>query len=188
MNRHCWLLAIGWLLALALLVPAVPAAATLDDFVGTFLGYAEVRDTGSDQVAQREPTIMIEPYKRNGLHIRWSVVDLVDGRRDVAGVSYGEDELLLVPSPNGQYLVASQPHSPFQRAERESAIMGDVVRWGLLDEDGLKVFSFVLLDDGRYELQRYLRANGEDGIRIEYQRIVDDEVTRRSEGFARRVD
>lgn len=180
---------VAWLASALLLLHASPAAALdLDKFVGVFLGYAEVQDPGSAEIMERETTIMIEPYKRDGLHIRWNNVDLVDGRRDVAGVAYREDELLLEPSPNGQYLIASHPHSPFRRARPESAILGDTVRWGLLDDEGLKVFSFVLLEDGRYELQRYLRADGEDGIRLEYERIVDDDVTRRIEGFARKVD
>jgi hypothetical protein len=48
--------------------------------------------------------------------------------------------------------------SPFLSQREEIAPMaGDPVRWAKLDEEGLHVFSFVVLPNGRYELQVYTR-------------------------------
>jgi hypothetical protein len=62
------------------------------------------------------------------------------------------------------------------------------VRWASLDEKALHVYSFVVLEDGRYELQVYDRRLTDIGLDIRFQRIVDDEVVREIRGTTARAN
>ena len=59
---------------------------------------------------------------------------------------------------------------------------GDPVRWAAIGGNSLYVYSFVVLEDGRYELQIYERERTAKGLDLEFQRIVDGEVVRRITG------
>jgi hypothetical protein len=65
---------------------------------------------------------------------------------------------------------------------------GDPVRWAVHDAAGLHVHSFVILDDGRYELQTYSRKRTPSGIDLRYERVVDGRTVRTIEGKAVKVD
>ena len=162
-------------------------AVELSDYHGVYLGYAVVNDGPGGGFREREMTVKIEPYKTNGIEISWTSVELVEGRRDKAGVTYREDQLLLLPSDNSEYYIASATHKPFEQRQQDQPIAGDPLRWATLSEQGLQVFSFVILDDGRYELQRYNRQLDQDGMSLSFERIVDDEVKREISGYARRA-
>ena len=174
---------------IALLGPDVRAQQhDLDDFVGTYLGYAEVWDAAGVSEGVREMTVMVEPYRRDGLSIRWMSIDLVDGRRDQAGVTFREDEVLLSHDDRDGFLSAETRYRPFEQERERRPLTGDVVRWAQLDGPDLIVWSFLVLADGRYELQRYNRRLTEDGMALEFERVIDGVVDRRSTGFARRVE
>lgn len=175
-------------LIVAILFASPPAAsADFADLHGIYLGYAVVFDPVTGRSNEREMTVDIEPYKRRGLRIKWTSVQLVDGRRDRPGVTYRNDEMLLLPSDNGNYFVASAPHSPFEQRASDQPLSGDPLRWATFGDDGLNIFSFVILDDGRYELQRYQRLTAEGGMTLTFERIVDGELVRQISGFARKI-
>ena len=162
-------------------------AVELADYHGVYLGYAVVNDGPGGGFREREMTVKIRPYKTTGVEISWTSVELVEGRRDKPGVTYREDQLLLLPSENEQYFIASAPHKPFEQRQQDQPMAGDPLRWATLNEEGLQVFSFVILDDGRYELQRYNRQLDAQGLALSFERIVDDEIIREVSGYARRA-
>jgi len=90
------------------------------------------------------------------------------------------------PRGRGRY-VAAPDYSPFRAQEEFSPMAGDPVIWAQLDGTGLHVYSFVILDNGRYEIQIYTRSLTEDGLTLHFERIVDGEVIRRIEGHAVRA-
>ena len=110
---------------------------------------------------------------------------LVDGRRDVPGVKFRRDEVLLVPAPERSFFLAGgrlrslRPEEGAGRRQRRSAALGRGRRATALD-----VFSFVILEDGTYELQVSRRRPERDGVRLEFERIVDGEVVRHMTGHA----
>ena len=57
-----------------------------------------------------------------------------------------------------------------------------------MGEGDIKVYSLVILDDGRYELQAYTRATTEEGMALEWKRIVDGKGVRHMTGKAVRAD
>jgi hypothetical protein len=184
----------GWLLIAALAVltasgagPAV--AADLEPFFGAYVGVAEVEDLPSGATRQRDLDIVIQPYREGGFRIHWVNVTLVDGRRDRPGVQRRIQTVLFEPAPHGDYyFVEVQAENPFREREETRPMRGDPVRWATLDDDSLHVYSFVVLEDGRYELQTYDRVLTEIGLDILFERILDGEVVRRIRGSTARAN
>ena len=176
-------------LMLALAAPAATAAASLEPFFGTYVGVAEVQDfrNGGD-VLQRDMDIVIEPYKQGGFRIHWVNVSLVDGKRAVPGVERRVQTVLFEPAEDREFFVEVAESSPFRERGDMQPMRGDPVRWASLDEQGLHVYSFMVLEDGRYELQIYDRALTDIGLDIRFQRIVDGELVREVTGTTARAN
>jgi len=177
-------------LALGLLCAGAPGAdgASLEPFFGSYVGVAEVDNLDGAEVRQRDMDIVIEPYKEGGFRIHWINVTLVDGQRAVPGVERRVQTVLFEPAEDRGFFVEVQADNPFRERGETRPMRGDPVRWASLDEEGLHVYSFVVLEDGRYELQIYDRALTDIGVDIRFQRIVDGEVVRRITGTTARAD
>jgi len=174
------LLALGWATA--------TQAASLADYFGSYVGVAEVRDSHGAVTEQRHMDIEITPYRRGGFNIRWVNVTLVDGRRDLPGVERRVAEVTFEPKDGGRLFVEAQRSNPFAKQEEMTPMAGDPVRWAKLDDEGLHVFSFVVLPDGLYELQIYTRRLTDVGVDLVFERIVDGEILRRIDGRTVRAD
>jgi hypothetical protein len=156
--------------------------------VGTFVGRAADDPSIGNKNEQRDIVMEIEPYRQHGLRLRWHNVTLVDGRRDVPGVKFRRDEVLLVPAPNRSFFLAGVGYDPFAEKKAPDAVNGDALRWGVVAGEALDVFSFAILEDGTYELQISSRHPERDGVRLEFERIVDGEIMRHMTGHAVRAD
>ena len=162
---------IGLLLALLLLGnhPAL-AAGDLDKFIGVYVGRATMEAGEGFPQQQRDIDIVIEPFKRGGFRLRTISVELVNGRRDVPGVRRYASESSFLPSNDGKYFVESEDASPFRDREELQPMGGDPIRWAQIEPDKLTVLAFVLLTDGRYELQLTERRLTKDGIDLVFTR------------------
>jgi hypothetical protein len=159
-----------------------------EQLVGTFVGRA-ADDVGvGKKNEQRDIVMEIQPYQEHGLRLRWNNVTLVDGKRDVPGVKFRRDEVLLVPAPERSFFLAGVGYDPFAEKREPDAVNGDPLRWGVVAGEALDVYSFAILEDGTYELQISSRRPSQDGIRLEFERIVDGEVKRHMSGHAVRAD
>lgn len=171
------------------LAPLSAHAASLEPFFGTYVGVAEVRDVrAGDEIRQRDMDIVIEPYKRGGFKIHWINVTLVDGKRAVPGVERRVQTVLFEPAAGREFFVEVEERSPFRERGETRPMRGDPVRWASLDEEGLHVYSFMVLEDGRYELQVYDRALTDTGLDIRFQRIVDGQLVREVTGTTARAN
>ncbi len=182
-----------WLTLLLLLLLSVPGAASaavpsLEELFGSYTGYAEVVDLVTGERERREMDVVIERYQRRGFRVRWTNVSLVDGRRDVPGVKRREMAVAFKPAPDGSYFVEAPEYNPFRRKEEIQPLEGDPIRWAVLDDSGLYIYSFVVLLDGRYELQMYRRFPEREGIGLLYERILDGTVVKRITGYAVRTE
>lgn len=164
------------------------AAATLKDFFGSYVGIAHLVDPSSGHKQERDVDIVIQPYRHHGFRLRWINVSLVNGRRDVPGVKRRVSEVIFQPAQDGDYFVELPAYNPFQQREEVAPISGDPVRWAVVDGNGLFVYSFVILPDGRYELQSYARRLTKDGLDLHFERIVDGEVLRVIDGHTVKAD
>ncbi len=178
-------LILGWLAATL----ATPAAAdSLASFFGTYVGTAQVEDTATGATEERDMDIVIEPFHRDGFQVHWINVSLVDGRRDLPGVKRRVQEALFEPAEDHDFYIEVDEDNPFRETEGTQPMRGDPVRWAKIDADHMQVCSFVVLEDGRYELQVYDRLLTDTGMGIKFQRIVDGEVVRRVTGTTVRVE
>ena len=175
-------------LAIAALALAAPAVAdTIDPFVGTYVGTAQVLGSDGEVTEERDMDITIAAERGGGFSITWINVTRVDGRRDVPGVRRRVDEVMMEPGDrNGVFLEKTQ-RSLFERRQDVDVISGDPMRWARIDGDSLGLFSLVVKADGGYELQSYERILTEDGLAIEFSRVINGEVTRRIVGRTIRV-
>jgi hypothetical protein len=177
------------LAGLALAFGSSPAvAADLEPYFGAFVGVAQLEDSATGEVRKRDMDIVIKPFRRGGFEIHWVNVTLIDGRRDVPGVERRVQTVLFEPSADGSFYVEVEEDNPFRERAETRPMRGDPVRWASLDDQGLHVYSFVVLEDGRYEIQIYDRTLTEVGIDIDFRRILDGEVVRRVTGSTARAN
>jgi hypothetical protein len=174
---------------LAFGAPAAIAATSLEPFFGSYVGIAEVKDLQAEgAVRQRDMDIVIEPYKEGGFRIHWVNVSLVDGKRAVPGVERRVQTVLFEPAEDRGFFVEVAESSPFRERGDMLPMRGDPVRWASLDDQGLHVYSFMVLEDGRYELQVYDRTLTDIGLDIRFQRIVDGALVREVTGTTARAN
>ncbi|MDH3659754.1 MAG: hypothetical protein OEU92_06960 [Alphaproteobacteria bacterium] len=164
------------------------AAEDLLPFHGSYVGHATVEDLTTGERHQRDLDIVVSPYRRHGLRIDWVTVRLVDGRRDVPGVKRWSQTALFEPADGSGFLVEVGKSDLFRESRATVPIQGDPVRWSRVDGDVLHICTFVVLEDGRYELQVYRRILTDIGMNIHFERIVDGEVVRRVTGQTARAD
>lgn len=160
----------------------------VEQLLGTFVGRAADDPALGRKNEQRDIIMEIEPYQQQGLRLRWNNVTLVDGRRDVPGVKFRRDEMILAPAPGRSFFLAGVGYDPFALKKEPNALAGDPLRWGAVRGEALDVYSFVILEDGTYELQVSSRRPDGDGVRLEFERIVDGEVVRLMSGHTVRAD
>jgi hypothetical protein len=169
-------------------LPANAAGPALERYFGAYVGRAVEEALDSGKREERDIDVIIAPYKRDGFRIEWSNVSLVDGRRDVPGVKRRVSAVIFVPAKDRDLFVEAEEFNPFKERDEAQPMRGEAVRWAALDEDGLHVVVFVLLEDGRYELQEYTRSLSDVGLDLTFERIVDGAVVRRMTGRAVRAD
>jgi hypothetical protein len=175
-------------LALALLAAAPAAAQTaLDRLPGTYVGVGTIADPDGRIVERRDMDVIITRPRRDALFIDTISVTLVDGRRDLAGVIRRAGQTRLQEQRAG-FWVEQATGGPFRTRDEITPMAGDPIRWALVDAQGLSVYSFVVLEDGRFELQRIDRRPDELGMTLEFMRIVDGQVVRTGDGRLVRVD
>ncbi len=191
MSRPARLLLRDGLLALLLGLLALgpgsgrAVAAELSDFFGVFVGHAQELED-SDPMS-RDMDIVIEPFHDDGFQIRWITVTKVDGRRDVPGVERTVQSVFFEPASDRNFYVEVEADNPFREREVMVPMSGHPVRWASLEGDTLRVYSFVVLEDGRYELQIYHRTLTETGLEIVFRRFDDGELVRQIKGSTVRV-
>ncbi len=159
---------------------------TLESMFGTYVGYAELIDPDG-AVERRETDTILEPYETGGVRIRWINVTLKDGRRDWPGVVRRVSEVGFVPAERGEFFVRGGDYNPFRTKEAFQPYHGNPVQWAFVDTLGLHVYSFVIHEDGRFELQRYSREPDAGELQLEFQRIDDGDVKRQIHGRAVRA-
>lgn len=176
------------LLALVVALPAGAAETALDRYFGAYVGRAVDEAVDSHERETRDIDIVIAPYKKDGFRIEWTNVTLVGERRDVPGVKRRVSAVIFVPASGRGFYVEAAEFNPFKERDETEPMSGEAVRWAALDAQGLHVNAFVLLEDGRYELQVYTRSLTDTGLDLTFERIVDGRVVRRMVGRAVRAD
>jgi hypothetical protein len=191
-GRRRWHRVLLAIFTLGMAVTGAPAGALADDpvarFLGTYVGSATTYDADGTVEDQRDLEMSIEDRPRGAFTISWVAVTLVDGRRDVPGVERDEVSLTLLPTDRPGVYIEETRTSLFERRLLPDPLEGDPIRWAAIDGDRMGLYSMVIYQDGRYELQAYTRTLTDIGLDIDFRRIDDGVVVRRVEGQTVRVD
>ena len=184
--RHRLLIVLAVWLAIA--TPEASADSAIAPFVGVYVGQAEVYNRVGTLVGKRDLEVVIEDLGRQRFRILWTNVSLVDGRRDLPGVERRVGEATFVPGDHPQVYVQQMRGSLFETSRRMDFLAGDPMRWASVEGERLGMYSIALTEDGRLEVQSYVRTLTEDGMDLEFQRVYDGDVDRRIVGRAVRVE
>ena len=179
-------LALGILMLAAASLPA--SAATLDDFVGIYVGSASDYDGNDLKTGARDIDMIITPHQGRGFKISLVSVLLVDGRRDTRGVRRRAFEAIFTKRDKRALYVSERPYDPFEESKEAELFSGDPLEWAYIEGDSLYVNTLAILADGRYELQVFKRTLVKGGMHVAYQRIRDGVLRRRIDGRLVRVD
>lgn len=184
--RH-WALAVGLVIQLMLPAGSQAASLDLDDFFGVYVGRARTYDSEGKLSGERDLDILIESASRSGFRIRWATVKLVDGRRDLPGVTRNVLESVFRDGDDGKF-VEDARGSLFQKKKEKDLLAGDSLRWARIKDRTLSVYAITIVPDGRYELQIYDRTRTESGLSIRFRRYIDDRLQLSVEGTAIKVE
>lgn len=181
-------LALVFSLAATALPLPVAADTVISDFHGVWVGEAVSRNLKTGEEEQRDITAEFRKHRRGGFQMDRIAVILVDGKRAAPGVKRRVTEQVFRPADDGAFYVEIPKPNPFKEAEELRAIDGDAVRWASLDGNHLLIYSFAVLDDGRFELQALDSAVEGDRLEVRFQRVMDGEVVVELQGTAVRVE
>lgn len=177
------------LIAFAAVLAALPArAAELGDFLGIWVGVSEDFDGNGHQLAERHVDMVITEAGSKGFRIELTSVVLVDGRRDVEGVRRRAYTAEFGLSDNGRFYVAKEAFDPFEERKSTEMLAGEPLEWAQIDGSSLVVYTFAVLDDGRYEAQVYERALDGNVMQTVYERRIDGALERQTAGQMVRSD
>jgi hypothetical protein len=174
------------LLAMAGLTCGKALTAELSDFFGTYVGNAH--ETGDSEPMARDMDIVIQPFHDEGFQIHWITVTKVDGRRDVPGVERTVQSVFFEPAEDRDLFVEVEADNPFREREAKVPMSGHAIRWASVGDKTLDVYSFVVLEDGRYEFQIYNRVLTDVGLDIMFRRFDDGELVRQIKGHTVRME
>lgn len=172
------------LLGLAVAGPAV-AQEPYEPFLGVYVGRAEVMaDDGSvRQVRDLDVTIV---KSEDGFSIHSITVNHQGDRlspdvgRRSSAMSFAESDI------DGVYR-RDFARDVFATRSDMDLVGGDPLQWARIEGDTLFVYSFILNDEGGYELHTYRRTLNETGLSLGFVSESDGEIGREVEGRLIRV-
>lgn len=181
-------LAIPALVAVLITPPLAPSLASepFDPFLGVYVGSAEAESQGDGPREVRDLDVIIGPTDR-GFGIQSITVNhhgdrmAPDVRRRSSAMSFAESDI------DGVYQRDFE-RDVFATRSETSVIDGDPLQWARVVGDTLLVYSFVLDDDGLYELHTYTRSLDETGLALGFTSEREGSIVRVVNGGLIRVD
>lgn len=143
------------------------------NFYGTYRGSAE--SLVGEEVAERDLTVTIEPWKDVGFEVHWKTVShRVNGNTKEADMSIrfypSERPGIFASAMRTDVFGQSVPYDPI--AERANPYV-----WASIEGNTLMVSAMYIVDGG-HEMQVYKRSLNEEGMLLEFDRSSNgEEVT-----------
>ena len=161
---------------------AFSVAANANDyerFYGVYDGEAISETDGLLQT--RDLRVTLEETS-GGFNLTWTLVTHKDGGR----VKRQEYSVNFEPTRREGIYRSAMRQNVFGQQIPMDPLNGDPYVWGRVEGDSLIVHGMIILDDGGYEMQRWVRTLTEDGMHMEFSRVRNGEVMRTVEGHLRR--
>ncbi len=156
-------------------------AAALEDFIGTYSGWAEV-ENASGEMSLRDLSVVFSAQQRDNFTLTWKTVSYrSDGR--VKDISYTID---FVPSDRDGVYAAAMGTNVFGHSVQLDPMKGDPYVWAQLQGKTLTVYSMFIGEQGGYEMQEYRRTLVEGGLELEFRRFRNGKKMKTVEAFLAR--
>ncbi len=148
--------------ALFLSVQCAFCAETLNRFVGSYSGSAEVEQIDGT-VEQRDMSVAIrETYK--GFEVQWSTaIRRADG--DAKTKSY---KIEFIPSERDGVFAAAMQTNVFGHTVQMNPMKGEPFVWARVIGDTLTIFSLYVAENGDYLMQQYDRTLADGGLDLDF--------------------
>lgn len=148
--------------ALFLSVQSAFCAETLNRFVGSYSGSAEVEQIDGT-VEQRDMSVSIrETYK--GFEVQWSTaIRRADG--DAKTKSY---KIEFIPSERDGVFAAAMQTNVFGHTVQMNPMKGEPFVWARVIDDTLTIFSLYVAENGDYLMQQYDRTLADGGLDLDF--------------------
>ncbi|MCV6586476.1 MAG: hypothetical protein OIF47_13145 [Marinibacterium sp.] len=170
------MLGLGLGAGLALLTAAAAWADTIEPFIGTYAGEAEVNIDGV--MMERDLSVAIAETD-DGFSVSWmSTTFRADGRIKVS--TY---EIDFLPTDRAGLYSAAQRRNVFGHAVPLDPMKGDPMVWARIEDDTLSVFSLHVDLNGGYQIQEYHRTLADGGLDLVYRSVRNAEITREVVAF-----
>ena len=159
------------MLAMLMLVTAAAAGAERLD-VSPFFGYYEGvamfdADTDGTPAGQRDLTLEIRRYGSHGFTVAWTTVT----HRADGNLKRSESSVNFEPESRTGVYGAAMRRTLFGEQAPLDPLKGDPFVWATVSGDTLTVHSLVIIDDGGWEMQSYVRRLTPTGLALDFQRV-----------------
>lgn len=169
------------LLPVVLLWAGLAHAATINDFLGTYSGSADIDVSG--ELERRDMSATIARTK-TGFTISWtSIIARTDGRTTEKTYT-----IEFVPSDRDNIFGSAMQRNVFGKSVPLDPLKGEPFVWARLEADTLTVFSLFINESGDYEMQEYHRTLADGGLDLEFRRMRDGIAEKEIRTFLKRTD
>lgn len=184
--RHA-LIRAATVLTLASAASVASAEEAYDPFIGTYVGRAEAVGQNGDTPREVRDLDVLILRTGSGFGIESITVnhhgDRMDPsvRRRSSAMSFAESDI------DGIY-ERDFERDVFARRDETNLVNGDPLQWARIVDDTLLVYSFVLNEDGSYEMHTYRRTRDSTGLALEFNSQSNGEIVREVVGQLMRVE
>jgi hypothetical protein len=177
--------------ALALLAAASIAASAAradepyDPFIGTYVGRAEAVGAEGDPGVRDLDVVILRT--EHGFGIESITVNHNGDRLDPA-VSRRSSAMSFTESDIDGVYQRDFERDVFATRSELDVVNGDPLQWARISDGSLLVYSFVLNEEGTYELHTYRRTLDDSGVALEFTSELDGNAMRQVAGRLIRVE
>ncbi|WP_372574484.1 hypothetical protein [Ruegeria jejuensis] len=157
----------GSMLVALMLLARAALAADIADFVGDYIGSAEMLKSDGT-LESRDMSVSISETS-NGFNVSWKTVAFKhDGR--VKEQTFSID---FIPTDRSDVFSAAMKRNVFGHEVQLDPMKGEPFVWGRIWGDTLTVYSLFIDDAGGYEMQQFDRTLTGDGLDLNFSRVRD---------------
>ncbi|WP_245926070.1 hypothetical protein [Ascidiaceihabitans donghaensis] len=167
------------ILTLAMLTPIPALAGSINQFVGSYLGQADVVLDGET----KGRTIRVDMVpKDDGFQLTWTSTSY----RDDGDIRESTNEIDFVPSARDNIYGSAMKTNIFGKQVPLDPLKGQPFVWARFEEETFSVFSLAITEGGEYELQEYHRTLADGGLDLLFRSVKNGVPQREITAFLAR--
>ncbi len=172
-------IAVVTMVAALLMVGGVARAASIEPFLGTYVGTALVEDDNS--INKRDLNIVIKKADE-GFEVDWTTIIPKDNKS-----VRRQFKIRFLPTQRKEVFKAAMRTNVFGAAVPLDPLKGDPYIWAAIRGKSLFVYGLIVTDQGGYELQVYERTLKPGGMTVRFKRIHDGKQLKDITGEVKRT-